>query len=419
MASNSYFDGADKTGDTLGEGVKYLESYDQQKLDGADPVKLHNALLTACRENTYMAEALLAGNVQTLGLEEARKNFGEHWPKMRDKVMLLTETVVKKHIGPKDVFLVVSDEQLIVLFGNSTKQEASAKAMRMAEEVNERLHGAAGTEEPLITAKSVVLDLEVSKVARAEDPAALSDIVNSAQAAKQSKEDEAVDEAKAMSKLQFWPVAQLKKRLVSAYVAHLIIPDEALPGYPGGFEGNFQTEMDALTVEQAGARIDQVKGKALLLIPIHYETLAVREYRGRLVEALKTLPAESSQRCLLDIVDLDPGTPQGRLHQLFSVVAPFVMGFSVHLPIGTQIPEDKFSGLRVRMIGTTGKEVERNPKPLAQFVKAVRSGRFRMVAYDVPTTEASILAKRCGIDYVQGPGVARYLPDLGPPFSIK
>ncbi|MCR9256065.1 MAG: hypothetical protein NXI16_08215 [Alphaproteobacteria bacterium] len=419
MYGESKFKGMVKLGDGTQDKAKFLESYSEQKLDASDPVALKHALLTACRQSQAMAQALLAGNIQTLGLEEARKSFGDQWPKMADKILLLTETTIRRHLTPKDVYLVISEEQVIILFGEGDKEDANKKALRIAEEINEKLHGASGKEDPLITSRAVVLEVQTDNVEKvAGDAAAVGNVVQDAQAAKDAKEREAVDGAKAKSSLQFWPVANLKKRLVSCYVAKLIIPEDALPDYPGAAAGHFQSEMDAMTVEQAGARIEEVKGRALLLIPVHYETLAVKGFRARLVEALKSLPEASSHRCLLDVVDLDPGTPQGRLHQLFSVVAPFVMGFSVHIPIGTKLPPDKFSGLRVRMIGTTGREVEQNPKPLAQFVKQVKSGRFRMVAYDVPTTEASILAKRCGVDYVQGAGVARYLPDLGPPFSI-
>jgi len=415
----SKFKGMVKLGDGSQDKAKFLESYSEQKLDAGNPVALKHALLTVCRANKNMAQALLAGNVQTLGLEEARKSFGEHWPKMRDKILLLSETTIKRHIGPKDLYLVISEEQIILLFGEGSREDANKKAMLIAESINEKLHGASGKDEPLISARSVVLEVETDKIEKvADDAAAVGAVVRDAQAEKDAKEREAVDSAKQKSSLQFWPVAHLKKRFVSCYVAKLILPADALPGPPGAQAGHFQCEMDAMTVEQAGGRIAEVSGRAMLLIPVHYETLAVKEFRARLVDALKSLPEASSHRCILDVVDLDPGTPQGRLHQLFSVVAPFVMGFSVHLPIGTKLPPDKFSGLRVRMIGTTGREVERNAKPLQQFVKEVRSGRFRMVAYDVPTTEASILAKRCGIDYVQGPGVARPLPDLGPPFGI-
>ena len=76
-------------------------------------------MLTFCRANKTAAQALLAGNIQLLGFEHIRESFGDRWPRVKAKIHLLTETVIKKEITTDDVYVLANDEQFIVLFGKA------------------------------------------------------------------------------------------------------------------------------------------------------------------------------------------------------------------------------------------------------------------------------------------------------------
>ena len=57
-------------------------------------------------------------------------------------MLLLTESVIKKHISADDVFCVINDERFIVLFGKATKPDAARTAQAIGREVNSKLSGA-------------------------------------------------------------------------------------------------------------------------------------------------------------------------------------------------------------------------------------------------------------------------------------
>ena len=142
----------------------YLQSFDRQKLDSSDPADFASKLLSFVRQNKVAADALIAGNVQMLGFEALRERFGDQWDGIKDKVHLLTETTIKKHISSDDVYCLMNDEQFIVLFGRATKAAAGVTANLIGKEVNEKLSGA-GAGGDAVSVKPMVFE-----VPRADPP---------------------------------------------------------------------------------------------------------------------------------------------------------------------------------------------------------------------------------------------------------
>mgnify|MGYP003680201243 FL=1 len=110
----------------------YFESFDRQKLDPTDKDGFKSSMIDFCRTNKMAADALMAGNVEMLGLENLKEKFGPNWIKVRGKVHLLTETIIKKIITPNDVYVLANAEQFIVLFGKDDKATANMKARQIA-----------------------------------------------------------------------------------------------------------------------------------------------------------------------------------------------------------------------------------------------------------------------------------------------
>ncbi|MBI1775477.1 MAG: hypothetical protein HYR63_09030 [Proteobacteria bacterium] len=396
-----------------------------QSLDGADEAVFRSRVLELSRQHKALAQALIAGNVQMLGFARVRERLGPVWHEVRERVHGLAEEVIRKHLGPGDLFLKASDERFIVLFDRASRAQGEAKARAIASVLDQRL-GAAGQESHLIQVRAVAVELDPKTSAEAlASPQALAGTVSQAERDSEKRERAAFVEIMPKLKIAYWPVANLKKRLISMYDAALPeLADGAAAESPGG-TGAFFCELDCYALAKAAevlARGDQPRHKAVLMAPIHYDTLAARNHRQRYVEACKVLPKGSSRRLLMQIVDLPEGTPQGRLHQLLSVVGPFFAGFVFRVQPSFR-PSDLLTGLRLRGFAVDGSHWEHLSKPEAEalhaLVEGARKHGYRTWFLGARSLEVATLAKRLRFDYLNGAAVFPRVPEPGLAFSIR
>jgi GGDEF domain-containing protein len=404
----------------------FLQSFDRQKLDTADPADFSSKLLSFVRTNKVAADALIAGNVQMLGFEALKERFGDHWHGIKDKVHLLTEGVIKKHISADDVFCLMNDEKFIVLFGKASKADASKTAVAIGKEVNAKLSGA-GAGGDAISVRPMVFEVPREDPAALRSPAAMEETVEEAQKRAQAAEAAAVEAAKDQMKMRFWPVANVRKRLISCYHADLHVP----AGVELGFDpeepsdtGSVEATIDRMVLQKAGAGLVEAgshRWRALLIVPVHYETLAAKGYRTQYIEVCKLLPRIAEKRLFLLVKGMDDDVPQGRLHTLFSYLAPFVAGFIGDFSLAFHRAE-KLGGVRMVGIGVNGHAITtpsaKDFVALKNFAAANKEIRMRRYFYGAATVEAATAARKARFDYVQGTGVAPAMPIPGKVFRI-
>jgi hypothetical protein len=377
------------------------------------------------RQHKALAQAITAGNVQMLGFEQLKGRLGPHWPKLRDRVHGLAEAIIQKHLGAGDLYLKANDERLIVLFDRLPRAEAEAKARLIAAALDQQL-GADKEHGHLIEVRAVAVELDPAVSIKAMmSPPALLKTLDQAESDSVKREREAFAKVAAGLRIAYWPVAHLRKRLISMYDAAIPeLASGARPESPGG-TGTFFAELDSFALARAGevlARSHQPRRKAVLIAPIHYDTLSARAHRNRYVETCKSLPKGSAKRLLLQIVDLPVGTPQGRLHQLLSIVGPFFAGFIFRVPAGFR-PSELLTGLRLRGFAVDGGHWEKLAKADAEAlhvtVEGARKQGYRTWFLNARSLEVATLAKRLHFDYLNGAAVFPRVPEPGLAFSIR
>src|SRR5258708_30146361 len=290
-----------------GRGATEAKGGSAQRLDEADEAVFRSRVLELSRQHRALAEALIAGNVQMLVLAQVRERLGPTWHEVRERVHGFADEIIRKQLGPGDLYLKASDERFIVLFDRAWRQRGEAKARAMGQLLDERL-GGAGEHGALIQVRAVAVELDPKTAADTlSSPQALASSVSQAERDTDKREREAFAKIMPSLKIAYWPVANLKKRLISMYDAAVPeLADGAAAESPGG-TGAFYCELDCFALAKAAevlARAHLPRHKAVLMAPIHYDTLAARNHRTRYVEACKTLPQGSSRRLLLQIVDL-------------------------------------------------------------------------------------------------------------------
>ena len=209
------------------------------------------------RQNRVAADALIAGNVQMLGFEALKERFGDQWVDIKDKVLLLTESVIKKHISADDVFCVINDERFIVLFGKATKPDAARTAQAIGREVNSKLSGA-GAGADAVSVRPMVFEVPRGDPGTLRTQSQLDETVEEAQKRAQAAEAAKVDAAKDRMRMRFWPVANVRKRLVSCYHADLHVPEGAELGFDPDAPsdtGAVESAIDRIVLQKAGAAL--------------------------------------------------------------------------------------------------------------------------------------------------------------------
>ena len=413
--------------DPKGEG--YLKSYSPQRLDPADPEGFRNKVVGFFKANAGVMEKLVTGNVQLLGLTEIKESFGDRWPVVRDKVQLVAESCVKAHITTNDLYILAGDDNFMILFGRDSKAEADAKAAAIAKDIGEKLNGVevAGA----VTVKAVTMEAPAPKSPdEIADPEKLKAEMEAAQEAQEQKELDAFEEILPDLQVKYWPVTNIDKRIVSLYEAFVDGGEAAMAELMRARSEEVSTgavirELDCFTLAQAGQMVFETGGpgeKALVVVPVHYETLSVKGFRDHFVQALKLLSPQTKSRLLCMVMDTPPNVPQSRLHQLFTVIAPFFRGFICRFPMTLQ-NADNLGGLRLLGLAADG---EGHEKPTAELVAEMKafsqlSRKSKLKSYFTggDTMEMATAARRCHFTYLRGAAAIPAMPRAGRVLMVK
>ena len=402
--------------------IGYFESFDRQKLDPKDKDGFKSAMIDFCRTNKMAADALIAGNVEMLGLESLKEKFGPSWGKVRGKVHLLTETIIKQVITPNDVYVLANAEQFIVLFGQCDKETANKKAQQIAREVNRRLYGSsADSGLHGVTVKSMVFEVSRDEPEKLTNVKALTETVEEVKKEKQAEEKEAFEQVRDAIKLAYWPVTNIRKRLVSMYRAELLIPDGKMRQVESE-TGALECAMDVASLQLAQTMMkDLPRAKPLLLLPLHMSSLASKHFREAILSELKLLPERAKRRLILLIKELDDDVPQSFLHNSFAYISPFCIGF-VGAFSRAFTRAEQLQGAGLIGTGCTAGDTKGITSSLAgelsNFVAKNNRGHMRTFLFDAPDLHTATAARKVHYDYVDGPGVAQSLKVFGPVFKI-
>ena len=252
--------------------IGYFESFDRQKLDPKDKDGFKSAMIDFCRANKMAADALIAGNVEMLGLESLKEKFGSSWSKVRGKVHLLTETIIKQVITPNDVYVLANAEQFIVLFGQCDKETANKKAQQIAREVNRRLYGSsADSDLHGVTVKSMVFEVPRDEPEKLTNVKALAETVEEVKKKNRLKKKRRLSRSGKQSRLVYWPVTNIRKRLVSMYRAELLIPEGKMREVESE-TGALECAMDVASLQLAQAMMkDLPRAKTAVVVAFAHE----------------------------------------------------------------------------------------------------------------------------------------------------
>jgi PAS domain S-box-containing protein len=122
-----------------------------RKGGGRIPVTLHSTLLRDARDRrlrvaTLTPDAVSAdtepenkGRVRAISLAALQAAYGNQWPRMADRAMLLAEQVIQRHLGVTDVFRRSNDGCYLIWFDGTDETRNDAVLAAATREIRQRL----------------------------------------------------------------------------------------------------------------------------------------------------------------------------------------------------------------------------------------------------------------------------------------
>lgn len=347
--------------------------------------------------------------LQLVDLEQIRLRFGRRWTELREKAFQYVEHALARGLGEHDLYLVASEDRIYLLCTGLPREEAELRARLIAAAVTERLCGAApGGVAVRVRTLPGGLDALLAGVT---GPGLLEERIEAALGDAERLELESLGTVRAAMAAAWQPVLAPARGMVGAYRLEPVLPDGSLDRRrPASASEMFDMEVDHWAVETAAAALPATAArgrKALLVVPVHYATLAAIRLREPYCRACRQLPRNSARRLLFEVQDLPAGIVQARLRELMAYLRPFCAGILMRLPL-----PDAGHLAETGIAGVTLLDPDGSHGP--DFAASARRYGLRSFLFGVSSPAACQRALRSGIDYLAGDGFMPALSRPGP-----
>lgn len=125
----------------LREGIRRFLALEEPGGAAAAPSAAEPEVGAPAARPTEVREFVSAGRFGLIGLQDLRETLGPRWPALRERVSVLAEAVISRHLQPGDVFELQEDGAYVVLFARLNKAEADFKCRVIGKEITQKLLG--------------------------------------------------------------------------------------------------------------------------------------------------------------------------------------------------------------------------------------------------------------------------------------
>jgi hypothetical protein len=391
----------------------------------------HDTFVERLNEALMRHADVVSGRVHMIGLDEIKASFGERWPKIAAAADKITRQAIERRLSTSDIYTPYGESNYLIVFAGLSGIEAQMKCALMVREISEKLLGTQGSEERL-QVNTVVFKangvLELRPVSNFDGLIQEFEVRWADQQARQrevelrweSSEDQEAAWNAIVKRLRFGyrPVWTVRSHAIAAYsckpmlrtpggdiaTSYAVVPPEA--------PTRFLSRLDLLALRQAAQDLVAMEreGKAVLLvISVHYETLARTRARIAYVSELQMIAENLRRKLMLELVGVADAVPASRLNELTSAIANECRAVLILLARGfTHFDIIRKTKIFACGLGA-GDDDRREGELFAEFdrfceeIEAI--GRKKYLV-DVNTTSLLTAAIGAGFDYVDGDAVA-------------
>ncbi len=313
------------------------------------PDRLNAADIAAVLDRFGGQDLLARGAVNILSLAAIRERAGERWPRRRPDVWAYTERKLAEHLTFQDLSQRVGETDYLIAMTSEDGMAAQAITLKVLEEVLLHFLGAAEQGDLRVRAVTGLSGGEVSCAPL--DPRAIQKASKAAPAPVAAATEPAPDidpaEEKRRNPHMFAtgsgltlridfavePVISLRHGVPAALrieptvtetTSGRVIPTRAFAKL---FDADLAT-IDLATLHYAGLYLPRVDAPAArpLIVPVSFRTMAANKGRQALAAAAGEAQGRMKRGLLIELVDVDRGTPRGRLIEVCGLLRTMCRG---------------------------------------------------------------------------------------------
>lgn len=336
------------------------------------PDRLNAADIAAVLDRFGGQDLLARGAVNILSLAAIRERAGERWPRRRPDVWAYTERKLAEHLTFQDLSQRIGETDYLIAMTSEDGMAAQAMALKVLEEVLLHFLGAAEQGDLRVRAVTGLSGGEVSCAPL--DPRAILKARQAASvpaAATEPPPDIDPAEEKRRNPYMFSTGSGLTLRIdfavesvislrygvpaalrieptVTETASGRVIPTRAFARL---FDSDLAT-IDLATLHYAGLYLPRLDAPAArpLIVPVSFRTMAANKGRQALIAAAGEAQGRLKRGLLIELVDVDRGTPQARLIEVCGLLRTLCRGVFARVQAG----QDEMALFReARLAGVT------------------------------------------------------------------
>lgn len=273
------------------------------------------------------------GSVVVISLAAIRERAGPRWERKRGDVWAYVDRKVSEHLTFQDLSQRVGEADYLLVMNSEGGVAAQAVALKILEEVLMHFLGAAETRDMSVRAVTSLAGGEV--VCSALDPTAIKKAVPAPPPVRKPATKEIdPEEEKRRNPFIFTTGSGLKLRIdfsvekvvalklgvvaairieptVTETVTNRIIPSRAF----AKLHDSDLSVIDKATLDYAALYVPGIDGTTTpaMIVPVSFRTMSTTKGRAALIDAAEGAPQRMKASVILELVDIDRGTPTGRL----------------------------------------------------------------------------------------------------------
>lgn len=304
--------------------------------------------------------AMLAGNVQLIGLEKVREALGDEWARLKTTIHIALENLLASQLRPHDRYIRVGEDSFLIIFAEDDEVFVSQAVAQIVGKMRKLLLGAALHENGGVDIRSIIgrLTQDGEGGARFEPLETSDDLLSSAEAtdsekmipafAQQNKRGDIpklrkVVERKSaayetvyapvwdafhevLSTYAVVPIAYGRNRNVAPLIGHDVLPASAT-----------DVEIAELDIKHLQIMLEMIgelyenEFAVFLVASVHFKTLSNGGLRERYLALCRQIPDFLRKYIGIQIVGVPSQVAESILTQRVAYLRPFFVGVNVRL----------------------------------------------------------------------------------------
>lgn len=360
-------------------------------------------------------------HVYLFDLESLRQQFGKKWDLMLNKIHEIVHESIEHHLSNADTCNQYGEASYVVVFTQLDEREARLKCSLITKELAHRLVGSESASNEICLKMAMIADGDQLTFNE------ISDIDFEVKKTKSQTQTlgnrQLIVEPKLRTRdsvnwgeVQFVyrPLLTLRGMIVSTYIC-LAVKQGDDGVYSSGYDvlldssDFFQVkDLDLLSLANVATEtvgMAATGAKALLSLPVHFETMADPHSRSIYLDYCHRFLKPHAERLVFELVELPEGVPQFRLIELVGMLRPSARAVIARFPITRK----NFGTCRSAGLHAVGTDLyyshERElvtMKQMNQFVASANKEFLKTYIHGIHTVSLNTAAITAGFDYVDG-----------------